>query len=367
MGLMFGVGRCLVFCAVILLVPAITIAQFPIAASGTEGLEVVVSSSEPVVATYQGNSASYSNDLYLMLDESGNPGDDGNPANDQFIFNNHTSPVGSTVELGTFPVGTRLIFRLHVNNTGIDYYTGQASRNPDNRAHARAQADWMPEETLVSFEDLLNGPFNYNDLSFSFVPTTAQGCADAYFVGLHGSIEGPDGSDLPDSPTIVETLNTFDELAREKGKVIDVELLLYTAPDWHSWVDIIHEALPYEAAGREELHRHIQTVLRRCPTQGFVLVGYSFGAWIINDWLSRNSHLWQHILAVELYGDPLWYRVYDVGPLGAKLFYGGLARRAGQEVSIDLYKEDLSLSDRWQSRCLHGDPICGEEIGRAHV
>jgi hypothetical protein len=26
---------------------------------------------------------------------------------------------------------------------------------------------------LVSFEDLFNGPFNYNDLSFSFVPTTA--------------------------------------------------------------------------------------------------------------------------------------------------------------------------------------------------
>src|SRR5690349_5595125 len=39
--------------------------------------------------------------------------------------------------------------------------------------HARAQANWKSNETLVSFEDLFNGPFNYNDLSFSFVPTTA--------------------------------------------------------------------------------------------------------------------------------------------------------------------------------------------------
>jgi hypothetical protein len=146
---------------------------FPIAAPGTEGLEVAVSGTGPVIATYQGNSALFSNDLYLMLDGSDNPGDDGNSANDLFIFNNHASPVGSTVTLGSFPAGTKLIFRLHVNDTNTDYYTGQASRNPDNQPHVRAQANWLPDETLVSFEDLLNGPFDYNDLSFSFVPTTA--------------------------------------------------------------------------------------------------------------------------------------------------------------------------------------------------
>ena len=86
----------------------------------------------------------------------------------QFIFNNHTSPVGSTVDLGSFAVGTELLFRLHVNNTGYDYYTGPASRNPDDHEHARVQSDWNPGEALVSFEDLYNGPFEYNDLSFSF-------------------------------------------------------------------------------------------------------------------------------------------------------------------------------------------------------
>jgi hypothetical protein len=57
----------------------VAFAQFPIAQPSTEGLEVVVSSTGPVIATYQGNSATYSNDLYLVVD--------GTPANDRFIFN----------------------------------------------------------------------------------------------------------------------------------------------------------------------------------------------------------------------------------------------------------------------------------------
>jgi len=143
---------------------------FPIASSG-DGLNVLVNGTNPVVATYQGNSASFSNNLYLMLDAAGNPGDDGNLLNDLFIFNNHTSAVGSTVNLGSFSIGTELIFRMLVTNTGNNFYTGSASRNPDNHIHARVQENWQPNETLVSYEDLFNGPFNFNDLSFSFTNT----------------------------------------------------------------------------------------------------------------------------------------------------------------------------------------------------
>lgn len=149
-----------------------TAQAFPIATSG-EGLVVTVSSTNPIIATYQGNSALYSNDLYLMLDSSGKPGDDGNLANDKFIFNNHSSPEGSTVNLGGFPVGTELIFRMYVNDTGDNFFTGAASRNPDNHAHAQVQSNWQPNETLVSFEDLFGGSYDYNDLSFSFTNTQA--------------------------------------------------------------------------------------------------------------------------------------------------------------------------------------------------
>ena len=155
------------------LLSATTVAAFPIAIGG-EGLQIIVTGNGPVIATYQGNSASYSNDLYLMRNGSGLPGDDGILGNDLFVFNNHTSPVGSTVNLGSFAIGTELEFRLFVNNTGDNFFTGAASRNPDNHTHARVQGDWQPGETLVSFEDLLNGPFEYNDLSFSFTNTSTN-------------------------------------------------------------------------------------------------------------------------------------------------------------------------------------------------
>lgn len=143
---------------------------FAIAESGTEGLSIIVTSTDNIIATYLGNSANYSNDLYLI-----------DPDTDEsiFVFNNHSSTVGSTVDLGSFEVGTELIFYIYVNQTGYKFYTGNASRNPDGYAHARVQEDWDDGDastdsvTLVSFEDLYNGAFNYNDLSFSFTNTTA--------------------------------------------------------------------------------------------------------------------------------------------------------------------------------------------------
>ena len=147
---------------------------FPIAIGG-EGAAVLVAGSDPVIATYQGNSAAYSNDLYLALLSDGTPGIDGDNTNDLFIFNNHSSTVGSSVNLGAFPIGIELVFRLHVNDTGFDYFSGLASRNPDGLPHVRVQGDWMPNETLVSFEDLLNlpeYPEGFNDLSFSFTNTS---------------------------------------------------------------------------------------------------------------------------------------------------------------------------------------------------
>ena len=127
------------------------------------GAHVVVATDGEVIATYRGNSAAYSNDLYLSA-----------PANGiGIIFNNHASPVGSSKSLGFFTAGTELIFKLHVNNTGYDYYTGAASRNPDGQFHARVDGTWSATETLVEFEDLFNGPFHFNDLSFSFTNVAA--------------------------------------------------------------------------------------------------------------------------------------------------------------------------------------------------
>jgi len=142
---------------------------FPIAQAGTEGLSVIVSNTDHVIATYQGNSASFSNDLLL---------------NGQFIFNNQASPVGTTVDLGSFAIGTELVFTLLVNNTRDKFFTGPAARNPDALAHARVEANWEPGVTLVSFEDLNGGPLDYNDLSFSFTNTVAASVPEPSSVAM---------------------------------------------------------------------------------------------------------------------------------------------------------------------------------------
>ena len=166
-GLMSRVGQGLVLmCVSGLLLGLAPVAHATFIATSGDGLPVIVSSTNDVIAKYKGNSAAFSNDLYLV--------DGTSPGVDFFIFNNHTNTVDDTVNLGSFSIGTELIFRLHVNNTGFDYFTGPAIRNPDNEIHARVQStglpspEFAPNESLVSFEDLFNGPFDYNDLGFSF-------------------------------------------------------------------------------------------------------------------------------------------------------------------------------------------------------
>ncbi|MCE3252225.1 MAG: motif putative anchor domain protein [Cellvibrio sp.] len=135
-----------------------TVFAHPIAATGTEGLSVIASGGN-VVAKYEGNSANYSNDLLLNL---------------TFIFNNHATAIGETMDLGNFAAGTELIFQLYVHDTGYSWYTGPATRNADGLIHARVQENWQPGVTLVSFEDLWGAPegeYGYNDLSFSFTNT----------------------------------------------------------------------------------------------------------------------------------------------------------------------------------------------------
>jgi hypothetical protein len=128
------------------------------------GAPIIVQHDGPVVATFVGHSASFVDELFLQSPSGVFAG---------VIFNNHTTPVGTTINLGTFSAGTELIFRLHVNNTGLDFFTGNASRNPDGEAHARIDASFGPDTTLVGFEDLHASvsDHDFNDLIYSFTNT----------------------------------------------------------------------------------------------------------------------------------------------------------------------------------------------------
>jgi len=162
-------------------------AALPIAPMNLDASNVIYSDADRMVATYEGTGASYSNDLYLMLDGFGNVADDGDLTNDLLVFNNHLSGIGSTFEIDKIVPGEELLFRLFVHNTGFNYYSGAGSRNLDAKPHAMFLRDWKPGYSLVSFEDLYGTPEyrrGYNDLSFSFRHTRISEVPEPHAAGL---------------------------------------------------------------------------------------------------------------------------------------------------------------------------------------
>lgn len=123
------------------------------------GDRVIVAADGNVTAKFLGSSAGYTNDLHLDAPVNGLG----------VIFTNHTTPVGTTRDLGYFTAGTELIFRIYVRNTGESFFTGDAIRNPDNIFHAVVDDAYSATETYVGFEDLRGGgDRDYDDVMFSF-------------------------------------------------------------------------------------------------------------------------------------------------------------------------------------------------------
>ena len=127
------------------------------------GGQVFVQNSGHVIATFVGSDAGFDN-LILLASPPNNLG---------VIFEGHVTPSGTTVDLGVFNAGTELIFELNNQNGGI-FFTGPASRNPDNVAHAIVDDQFAPGQTFVGFEDMFGGgDFDYNDIQFTLSNVTS--------------------------------------------------------------------------------------------------------------------------------------------------------------------------------------------------
>lgn len=89
------------------------------------------------------------------------------PGPAQFIALN--TDVGLSVNIGSFPAGSELIFGIYVRNTGFTYQMGPGSRNPDGIPHAAVDIV-NPGDALVGFEDLFGGgDLDYDDNVFRFI------------------------------------------------------------------------------------------------------------------------------------------------------------------------------------------------------
>ena len=125
--------------------------------------QTLIATGGDVVVTFATSGAGYTSELFL----------DG-PVGDEMgaIFNNWTTDLGSSVNLGSFAAGTELVFKLLVQQTGDAFYTGDTSRNLDGQVHAVMES--LTGQVLVGFEDLHGGgDRDYNDLVFAFVNVMA--------------------------------------------------------------------------------------------------------------------------------------------------------------------------------------------------
>jgi hypothetical protein len=86
------------------------------------------------------------------------------PSYQRFIATNRQ--IGTTVNLGGFPVGVELIFGILAG--GNTFLMGPGSRNPDGLTHAKVNF-LSPGVALVGFEDLWGGgDRDYDDNVFRF-------------------------------------------------------------------------------------------------------------------------------------------------------------------------------------------------------
>lgn len=124
--------------------------------AGVLGAKIFVQNTGNVQATFIGQTAGYDNELYLDA-----------PTASGRIFHNHINSPGDTFDLGMFNAGDELLFRLLVLNTGDQFFSGPADRNPDQMAHAMVTDE--STRTIVGFEDLFGGgDMDYDDTLFSF-------------------------------------------------------------------------------------------------------------------------------------------------------------------------------------------------------
>jgi hypothetical protein len=128
----------------------------------------VAASTGPIVAYFYGTGAAYTETL--GMDINGVPtGITG--------LNNHSTSVGTSLDLGTATAGDTLTFFIDVFNTGNVWYSNQ-SLNSDGANHVYSTSfagnATIPAGTYVGFEDLAASvsDFNYADEQFVFTNTT---------------------------------------------------------------------------------------------------------------------------------------------------------------------------------------------------
>lgn len=186
------------------------------------------------------------------------------------------------------------------------------------------------------------------------VAASPSSCAKPLVIAVHGMGEGPDenGSGKR-SVMLTDTLDRLRNLAAEQRRPQAESVFLryptiavQTLTDPAFWRNGDFRSSVKTAS--RGLTREVSQARDACPNRQVALLGYSLGAWIVDDYLAGLPARFQQrtFSGVVLYGDPEW-------PAPAP---GGLAREFGQ-VNIDPYRPQ-GLAGRFLSLCLPHDVVC---------
>jgi len=137
-----------------------------------------------ITAYFYGSTAAYTNDLGMLVNGV-STGIEG--------LNNHTSPYGLALNLGSVTAGDTLVFVL--NNLapgGIGPWYSDQSMNSDGVNHVYstdfAGDSIIPAGVFVSFEDLPGGgDYNYNDEDFVFTNVSINRVPEPSALALFGA------------------------------------------------------------------------------------------------------------------------------------------------------------------------------------
>ena len=150
-------------------------AVVPYAGEGTPVIGAsLIATGGDVIATFVSGSGYYDDYLYLDSPAGAYHNASSSSIGSNWIFENHLSTSGATVNLGSFSAGTELIFNVLADTHGggyLNWYTGPASRNSDGFAHAFVDSTYTGSfgGAMVGFEDLAGlGDAGYEDIRYTF-------------------------------------------------------------------------------------------------------------------------------------------------------------------------------------------------------
>lgn len=185
-------------------------------------------------------------------------------------------------------------------------------------------------------------------------------CSIPAFLGLHGMAEGPSLQVAQISPE----LSSFDAAQNAISGKVAFDPVPYTTVYANAWDLVGTAGTTYGALlnGEINLQAAIKNLRQGCTTAEthIALVGYSMGAWVINDWIMSHPLERDWIRAVVLYGDPCWVHDGHATGLARGFPNAGFGCMPKADYPYPLPTGTAATPFAVQSWSAYKDPVTGE-------